>query len=133
MARLQFSNTLRNARVNLVETTLGTSPKLRIMSGNIPANVAAVETGTLLCEMTLPSNWMTSGSNGAVSKTGTWSGVAIEAGLATYFRLVKSDGTVHAQGDLGLSGNVSMTLNVVELEEGMTVTVTTFTLTDGNG
>jgi hypothetical protein len=44
MARLQFSNTLRNARVNLVETTLGTSPKLRIMSGTIPTNVAAVET-----------------------------------------------------------------------------------------
>jgi hypothetical protein len=133
MARLQFSNTLRNARVNQVEATLGTSPKLRILAGVIPANVAAAETGLLLCEMTLPSNWLTSGSSGAVSKSGTWSGVAEAGGIATHFRLLKSDDTVHAQGDVGLSGNVSMVLSQVDLEEGTTVTVTTFVLTDGNG
>ena len=83
---LQFSDTLRNNRANQIETTLSTSPILRIMSGPMPANCAAVDTGTMLCTMTLPSDWLSTAAVGNKTKLGTWQGTAdVAAGVGTPF------------------------------------------------
>lgn len=133
---LQFSDTLRNNRANQIETTLSTSPILRIMSGPMPANCAAVDTGTMLCTMTLPSDWLSTAAVGNKTKLGTWQGTAdVAAGVGTqagYFRL-KSGTTTHMQGNVGAVGsNAPMTIDNLIIVSGQPVNVATFSITDGN-
>jgi hypothetical protein len=138
MAVFQFSETLRNNRLNQVETTLGGAPKLRIMSGAKPAGCNDADNGTMLCEITLPSDWMTTASGGVKIKNGVWTGTAdaLAGGgtTATHFRLKNSAGTlVHIQGDITTTGGGgAMTINDTNVVAGQPVTVTSFTLTDGN-
>jgi hypothetical protein len=51
---------------------------------------------------------------------------------ATWFRIVKSDGTTHVMdGDVGTSGS-DLNLNSVAITTGAEVSVTSFTITAGN-
>lgn len=106
----QLSVAVRNARADVWESTIGTTPKLQIRTGAAPANCAAAATGTLLCEITLPSDWMATASSGAKAKSGTWSGTAVATGTAGHYRIVDSAGTTcHEQGSCGQS--VQLTTN----------------------
>lgn len=134
---LQFSDTLRNNRINQVETTIGTSPTLIIFSGPMPANCAAADAGINLCQMTLPSDWLTAGAAGVRTKLGTWSGTAgAGAGTGTvagYFR-IKIGVAVHIQGNItAVGGGGAMTIDNPTIISGQPVNVATFTLIDGNG
>jgi len=139
MATLQFGDLVRHARLDAFETTIGTGPKLQIRSGSLPANCAAADSGTLLCEMTLPSDYMNAASGGTKTKLGTWSGTGdAGAGAGTnagHFRIKNTAGTVvHCQGDVtATGGGGAMTLDLVSIASGQVVTVTTFTLTEANG
>jgi hypothetical protein len=55
---VQQSVTVRNAKLDAVETAIGVSPVLKIRTGAPPANCAAADTGTVLATCTLPSDWM---------------------------------------------------------------------------
>lgn len=129
---LQYSDTLRNNQLDQCESTLGTSAKLRILTGSAPANVAAAETGSLLIEITVPSDWANAASGGSKTKLGTWSGAATGGAGATpgYFRFTTSGGTAHVQGTCGVgSGDLSFDGTITS---GQTVTVNTFTVNAGN-
>jgi hypothetical protein len=138
MAVLQFSSLMRDNRLDQFEVTLVTAPKLRIMSGSMPANCAAADTGTMLCEMALPSDWMNASSGGVKTKLGTWSGTGdAAAGAGTnagYFRIKNTAGTTtHCQGDVtATGGGGAMTIDNLSIASGQTVTVSAFTITDGN-
>ena len=45
---IQLSTTVRNARLDTIESTIGTAPILTIRSGAAPANCAAANSGTVL-------------------------------------------------------------------------------------
>lgn len=132
---IQLSANARNARLDAIETELitGGAPVLKLRTGAAPANCAAADSGTVLCSMTLPADPMAAANAGAKAKSGTWSGTASGGGgTILHFRLYKNDGTTCvAQGTVGLgSGDMSLDNNVVA--DGQTITVTGFTLTDGN-
>src|SRR4051812_31586827 len=104
MAR-QFSTTLRDNRANQIESTIGTAPIFKVLTGSPPANCAAAETGTVLASLTLPSDWLTASSSGAVSKNGSWTGTASGTGTAGYYRIYNSAGsTCHEQGTITATG-----------------------------
>lgn len=108
----QFSVTVRDARLDVIESTIGTAPLLRIYSGTPPANAAAALSGnTLLAEITLPSDWMAAASGGSKAKSGTWTdSSANNSGTATFYRIYDSGGTTcHEQGTVTLS--VPLTTN----------------------
>ena len=130
---LQYGTTLRNNQLDQVESTAGTSAKLRILTGSAPANCAAAETGTLLIEIALPSDWMAAASSGSKAKAGTWSGTASGGSASTpgYFRIVDTAGTTcHVQRTAGIgSGDLSLDGTVTS---GQTITVNTFTITAAN-
>jgi hypothetical protein len=129
---IQFSVTLRNNRVGQIETTVGTSGTLEIRTGAPPANAAAADTGTLLATITLPTDWLTAASAGAVSRNGTWTVAASGAGTAGHFR-IKAGATCHLQGDItATGGGGDMTLDNVSIAAGQPVTVNTFSITDAN-
>lgn len=98
---IQFSDAVRNDALATIETTIGTSPKLRLYTDSTPANCAAASVGTLLVEMALPLDWMAAPSAGQVAKLGTWSGTAIAAGTIGYYRIFDTAGTTcHEQGSV---------------------------------
>lgn len=132
---LQLSVTVRNARLNAIETTVGTAPILRIRSGSVPANCAAADSGTVLAALTLPSDWMATAASGSAAKSGTWQDTSADAtGTAAHFRLYDSAGTTcHLQGTVtATGGGGDMTLDSISVVAGGSVTISSWTLTEGN-
>lgn len=129
---IQMSTTLRSARINAIESTVGTSPKLQIRTGAPPATCAAADTGTLLVELTLPSDWENAASNGVSTLNGTWTGTGVAAGSVGHFRLKDSAGTTcHMQGTCA-NGSGDLPANSATIAIGQTVNITLWTQTDGN-
>jgi hypothetical protein len=131
---VQYSDAVRDAKNDQVETTIGTSPKLQLRSGAQPANCAAADSGTLLAEMTLPSDWMANSSGGVKSKSGTWSTTGSAAGTIAHYRIKNSGGTTtHEQGSVTLTGGGGdMTVDNTNIGVGQTVTVSSYSKTSGN-
>lgn len=131
----QLSTAVRNAILDAIETTVGTSAVLKIRSGSVPANCAASDSGTVLATLNLPSDWMAAASSGSKALTGTWQDTSADAtGTAGHFRLYASDGTTcHGQGTVtATGGGGDMTLDSTSITSGQTITVTSFTLSAGN-
>lgn len=132
---LQYSTTVRNAKLDAVETAIGTSAVLKIRTGAPPANCATADSGTVLATLSLPSDWMAAASSGSKAKAGTWQDTSADnTGTAAHFRLYASDGTTcHAQGTVtATGGGGDMTVDFTSFTSGQSFTVTTFTLTDNN-
>lgn len=132
---LQESVTVRNAKLDAIETAIGTSARLKIRTGAQPANCAAADSGTVLADLTLPSDWMAAASSGTKAKSGTWEDTSADAtGTAAHFRLYASDGTTcHMQGSVtATGGGGQMEVDSTSFTAGQTFTVTAFTLTAGN-
>lgn len=126
---------MRNARLDSIETTVGTSAVLRIRTGAAPADCGTADSGTVLAEMTLPSDWMAAAASGSKALSGTWQDASANAsGTAGHFRIYDSGGTTcHIQGTCtGTGGGGDMELDNTSINSGQQVSVTTFTLTDGN-
>lgn len=132
---LQLSTSVRNARLDVIESTAGASAKLQIRSGAQPANCAAAASGTLLAELALPADYMANAASGVKAKSGTWTATAAASGTAAHFRIVDSAGTTcHIQGSItATSGGGDMELDNTSIATGQTVTVSTFSLSDANG
>lgn len=132
---IQFSVAVRNARLDAIETTVGTAPKLQIRSGAPPADCAAADTGTLLAEITLPSDWMANASNGSKSIAGgPWAFTGSAAGTAGHYRLKNNAGTVtHEQGTItATGGGGDLTLDNTNIATGQGGNINSWTKTDGN-
>ena len=129
---LQYSVAVNNARLDSVEATAGATAHLKIYTGSAPANCAAAATGTLLVDMTLPSDWMNAAASASKTKLGTWSGTGAAAGTAGYFRITDTAGAnTHIQGTAGMSGT-DMVLDNSSIAVSQVVTVSTFTLNSAN-
>lgn len=136
---VSYSVTVKNARLDAIETTISTTPQLRLYNGTLPANAdAALSSNTLLAQGTLPSDWMSAASSGVKAKTGTWSltgqSGAGSGTAATFFRIYDSAGTTcHMQGSVSaVSGGGDMTLDNNSIANAQAVTVNTFSITSAN-
>ncbi len=132
---VQLSIAARNARLDQIETVAGTSAVLRIRTGVQPATCAAARTGTVLATLNLPSDWMAAASGGTKAKTGTWEDTSADAaGTAAHFEIMDTGLTnCHLQGTVSAtSGGGDMELDNIVIALAQQVTITTFTLTDGN-
>jgi len=151
---LRLSTALRNALLGLSEGTDGCLKDLMqdgiidIYSGSQPASADAAETGTLLVRITVASGAFTSGvatngielggaASGVIAKNSdVWSGVALAAGTAGWFRwyantvvtgLVTTTG-LRLDGTCGTSA-AQLILSNVSIVTGATVTIDTFSIT----
>ena len=132
---IQLSTAVRNARLDAIETTVGTSAILRIRSGAAPANCAAADAGTVLATVNCPSDWMAAAASGSKSLSGSWVDSSADAtGTAAHFRLYDSTGaTCHVQGTVtATGGGGDMTVDSTSFTAGQQFTVTAFTLSDAN-
>lgn len=132
---IQLSTAVRNARLDALETAIGTGAVLKIRSGAQPANVGTADSGTVLATLTLPSDWMAAASGGVKALAGSWADASADAtGTAAHFRIYASDGTTaHLQGSVtATGGGGDLTLDNVSIAAAQSVTITAFSLTDGN-
>jgi hypothetical protein len=132
---LQYSVSVRNAQLDAIETTVGTSAVLKIRTGAPPANCGTADSGTVLATCSLPSDWMAAASSGSKAKSGTWEDTSADnTGTAGHWRLYASDGTTcHAQGTVtATGGGGDMTVDNTSFASGQAFTVTSFTITAGN-
>ena len=128
------TNTAANAAADAV-CALANSGLLRIYDGTQPATAdTAVSTQTLLAELTLNSTAFGAAVAGvATANSITSDSTADASGTATWFRVVKSDGTtVLWDGSVGTSG-CDLNLNTAVVEAGAVVAVTALTYTISKG
>lgn len=132
---IQLSTTVRNARLDAIETAISTSAVMKIRTGSAPANCGTADSGTVLATLSLPSDWMAAASSGSKAKSGTWEDTSADnTGTAAHFRIYASDGTTcHIQGTVtATGGGGDMTVDNTSFASGQAFSVTSFTLTDGN-
>jgi len=135
---IQLRAETRSARLDTIESLNGASCSLRIYTGAKPADCTAANSGTLLCTILLPADWMQNASAGSKAKSvAAWTVTASGGAGDTpgHFRLYNSQATMDGttcciQGTSAVgSGDLSMDGTITA---GQTVTIGTFTLTDGN-
>jgi hypothetical protein len=105
--------------------------KLQIRTGSQPASPNDAATGTLLVEINLPNPAFGAASGGSISKSGTWSNIAVASGTAGWARFISSDTTKTMDCTVAESGG-DLTIDDDAITSGAVVTVTACTLTAGN-
>lgn len=128
---IAYSSTIRNARMDAITTAAGASALLRIYDGSRPATGGTAT--TLLAELTCNATFAPSASGGVLTLNSiTQDSSANATGTATWFRIVKSDGTTHVlDGNVGTSGS-DLNLTTTSIVSTQPVSVTSFVLTEGN-
>lgn len=132
---LKLSVAVRNARLDAIETAIGPSPVLKMRTGAAPASIADADSGTVVATFSLPADWMEAAANGVKAKSGTWEDLAADnAGTVGHYRIYAADGTTqHVQGTVtATGGGGDMTIDNTVVAAGQTVTITGFSLAEGN-
>lgn len=124
---LQLSTSVRNAMLDAIETTVGTSAIIEIRTGSAPATCATADSGSVLVTYNLASDWAAAASSGSKALSSTpISGTAGATGTAGHFRLKDSGGTTcHAQGTItATGGGGDMTVDNTSITSGQSVNIT---------
>jgi hypothetical protein len=131
-SNLKYSNGTRNAQQQGLITYAGSGSIIRLYDGSQPANAnTAIVSQTLLVSLTIAGGFGTD-SNGTITLGAVTSGTAVASGTASFFRIVKSDGTtVVMDGSVGTSGS-DLNLNTTTVASSQTVSITAGTIIRAN-
>lgn len=131
---IQLSTTVRNARLDIIETTIGPAAQLMLFTGFPPGSCSSADTGTLVATFTLPSDWLADAANGSKVLSGSWQATASGSGTIGYFRIKDASGaTTHLQGTVVLSGQTGdMIADNTNVASGQQITMPTFVLNEAN-
>lgn len=122
---------LRNAQLDAITTFAGAGAKLRVYGGTQPATGGAVTT-LLVNDFTLGTPFAPASASASLSPTLPAASTGAAAGTATWFRIVKADGTTHVlDGTAGTAGT-DLILNTTTISSGVAVSVTAFTVNRAN-
>lgn len=128
---MAYSTELRNAKLDVNSTVIGNAGKLEIYAGTDSAGTANAE-GTLLAVFTLGSPFAPAAVNGVQSPTLPAATTAVATGTAGWARVTKADGSTAVMDlTLGTSG-AQINLSSLSLTQNGSVSVTSWTITDGN-
>lgn len=127
---LAYSTAVRNAMLDAITSAAGASALLRIYDGSRPATGGAAT--TLLAELTCNATFAPGASSGVLTLNAiTQDSSANATGTATWFRIVTSGATFVLDGNVGTSGS-DLNLTTTSIVSGQPVSVTSFTITEGN-
>ena len=131
MALAYEAATLRTAMVDAITTRAGNAALLRIYDGTRPATGGTAT--TLLAELTCGTPFAAGASSGVLTLGSiTQDSSANATGTATWFRIVKADGTTFVlDGNVGTSGS-ELNLTTTSIVATQPVSVTSFVITEGN-
>lgn len=127
---LGYAVTLRNTMLTDIVTLAGASALVRIYSGSRPATGGTAT--TLLAQLTCAATLGTVSAGILTFNAITQDSSADATGTATWFRIVKSDGTTHVlDGNCGTSGS-DMNLTTTSIVAAQPVSISSWTITEGN-
>lgn len=128
---LAYNAAMRNAQLDAITTFTGGSALLRIYDGVRPATGGTAT--VLLAELTCNATFAPAASGGELTLNAITADASANAtGTATWFRIVKADGTTHVMdGSVATSGS-DLNLNTTAITVGVQVSVTSFKITAGN-
>lgn len=131
-SNLKYSNGTRDAQQTGLITYAGSGSIIRLYDGTQPTNAnTAISTQTLIVSLVVSGSFGTD-SNGSITLGTVTNGTAVASSTATFFRIVKSDGTtVVMDGSVGTSG-ADMNLNSTTISSGQIVAITAGTIIRGN-
>ena len=131
MALAYEQATLRDAMLDAITTYAGNAALLRIYDGSRPATAGTAT--TLLAELTCGTPFAAAAVNGVLTLGAiTQDSSANATGTATWFRIVKSDGTTFVMdGSVGTSGS-DLNLTTTSIVSGQPVSLSSFVITEGN-
>ena len=131
-SNLKYSNGTRDAQQTGLITYAGSGSIIRLYDGTQPTNAnTAISTQTLIVSLVVSGSFGTD-SNGSITLGTVTKGTAVASSTATFFRIVKSDGTtVVMDGSVGTSG-ADMNLNSTTISSGQIVAITAGTIIRGN-
>jgi archaellin len=117
--------------MDAITTAAGASALLRIYDGTRPATAGTAT--TLLAELTCNATFAAAASGGVLTLNSITQDASANAnGTATWFRVVKSDGTTFVMdGNAGTSGS-DLNLTTTTIATGQPVSISSFVLTEGN-
>ncbi|MDQ2999891.1 MAG: hypothetical protein M3Y08_01320 [Fibrobacterota bacterium] len=126
-----FSTGLRSARADAITTFAAGSALIRIYDGTRPATGGTAT--TLLAELTCNVTFAPAAASGVLTLNAiTQDSSANATGTATWFRMVKADGTTFVMdGNVGTSGS-DLNLTTTAITSTQPVSVTSFVTTEGN-
>jgi len=121
----------RNSMLDAITTSAGNAALLRIYDGTRPATGGAAT--TLLAELTCGTPFAAGAASGVLTLGAiTQDSSANATGTASWFRIVKADGTTHVlDGNVGTSGS-DLNLTTLSIVATQPVSVTSFVITEGN-
>lgn len=129
---LTYSNATRHAQNEGLIAFAGTNAMINLYAGTPPANAnTAITTQTLLVSLPIVGAFGTD-TNGVLTLNPVSAQTATNGGVATFFRIFKSDGTtVVMDGSVGTS-NANMILNTTTIVALQTVAITSGTIIRNN-
>lgn len=131
---LGFATALRNNRLDAITAFVLGSAILRIYSGTRPATGGSVT--TLLAQLTCNATFAPGASSGVLTLNAISPATSAAAtGTATWFRLLKSDGTTFCfDGAVSTvaAGTGDLRLDDTAIVLGGTVAISSATITEGN-
>jgi hypothetical protein len=132
-ATIKLSARVRNAMLDAIESTIGTSAHIQIWSGSAPTDCTSTATGTKLADFALASDWATAASAGSKAFSTISSTTGLAAGTAGYYRLVDSTNPTTSCDEQGsitaTGGGGDMTIDNTSIASGQTVNITGWTWT----
>jgi len=128
---LAYDVSIRNAMLDAITTRAGSSALLRIYDGSRPATGGTAT--TKLAELTCNATFAPSATGGVLTLNSITQDASADAtGTATWFRIVKSDGTTFVlDGSVGTSGS-DLNLTTTSIVATQPVSITSFVITEGN-
>jgi len=128
---LAYDVSIRNAMLDAITTRAGSSALLRIYDGSRPATGGTAT--TKLAELTCNATFAPSATGGVLTLNSIAQDASADAtGTATWFRIVKSDGTTFVlDGSVGTSGS-DLNLTTTSIVATQPVSITSFVITEGN-
>jgi hypothetical protein len=124
---------IRNAMLDTITTRAGNAALLRIYDGTRPATGAAITTQVLLAELTCGTPFAAGAAAGVLTLGAiTQDASANNTGTATWFRIVKADGTTFVlDGSVATSGS-DLNLTTTSIVSTQPVSISSFVITEGN-
>lgn len=127
---IAYSTAVRNAMLDAITSAAGASALLSIYDGTRPATGGTAT--TLLAQLTCNATFAPAASGGVLTLNSiTQDSSANATGTATWFRITTSGSTFVLDGNVGTSGS-DLNLTTTAIVTGQPVSVTSFTITEGN-
>ena len=136
MALAYDAVSIRNVMLDAITTRAGNAALLRIYDSTgtgRPSTGGAVTTQVLLAELTCGTPFAAAAAAGVLTLSAiTTDASANNTGTATWFRIVKADGTTFVlDGNVAASGS-DLNLTTVSIVATQPVAVSSFVITEGN-